>query len=41
LRDPALSSRIRSRLRDVGDLEIEVSVLSPPREAASALDFDR
>jgi AMMECR1 domain-containing protein len=25
---------------DVNDLEIEVSVLSPPREAASVLDFD-
>src|SRR4051812_11386500 len=26
--------------QDVADLEIEVSVLSPPAEASSALDFD-
>src|SRR5205814_1933452 len=39
LRDPRfLAHPVTSR--DVGELEIEVSVLSPPREASSPLDFD-
>ena len=39
LRDPRFVMQPVT-LHDVADLEIEVSVLSPPREAASILDFD-
>jgi AmmeMemoRadiSam system protein A len=39
LHDPRFVGHPVTR-RDVDDLEIEVSVLSPPREAASMLDFD-
>jgi AmmeMemoRadiSam system protein A len=39
LRDPRFVTQPVT-LHDVPDLEIEVSVLSPPREAASILEFD-
>ena len=40
LQDPRFASTHPVTAADVTDLEIEVSVLSPPREAATTLDFD-